>query len=258
MNGGLLMLAGHAIYQGGLWHGGHQNEDRLYEQHVRDAFQIFAAEGYRALVLSGGRSRPHLAGEIVNSEAQGMREYALEAGLAAESGEILLEEFGRDSFENLFFSILCFYRQYGEWPSRVGAVSWKFKALRFYLIACGLRLAGGRFRFFGSGDPAGQEAIEAFAAASAQYDAMIVRGDEIVDPLHRDRCWFAQKRLGRMPREFATNDDYLRRVKQQYDRDGVASTLIDQVESLAPGPEWRGVRWPWAPDSMLESPVCLL
>ena len=105
--------------------------------------------------------------------------------------------------------MLCFHRRFGEWPSRVGAVSWKFKALRFYLIACGLRLADGRFRFFGSGDPSGQPAIEAFAAASVQYDAAIVRGGEIVDPLHRDGQWFGEKRLGRMPREFATNADYL-------------------------------------------------
>ena len=239
MNGGLLMLAGHAIYQGGRWHGGHQNEDRLYETHVRDAFRILAAEGYQALALSGGRSRPQLAPEIGNSEAEGMLEYARAAGLAG--GTVLLEQFGRDSFENLFFSMLCFHRQFGEWPSRVGAVSWKFKALRFYLIACGLRLADGRFRFFGSGDPAGQPAIEAFAAASLQYDAMIVRGGEIVDPLHRDRQWFGAKRMGRTPREFASNKDYLQRVKQEYGN----AELIDLVESIKPGPAWRDVRWPW-------------
>jgi hypothetical protein len=238
MNGGLLMLAGHAIYQGGRWHGGHQNEDRLYETHVRDAFRILAAEGYQALALSGGRSRPQLAPEIGNSEAEGMLEYAREAGLAGPGGTVLLEKFGRDSFENLFFSMLCFHRQFGEWPSRVGAVSWKFKALRFYLIACGLRLADGRFRFFGSGDPSG---FEDFAIASVQYDSMIVRGDEIVDPLHRDRQWFGAKRLGRTPREFTTNDDYLRRVKQEYGN----AELIDLVESLNPGPAWRDVKWPW-------------
>jgi hypothetical protein len=241
MNGGLLMLAGHAIYQGGRWHGGHQNEDRLYETHVRDAFRILAAEGYQALALSGGRSRPQLAPAIGNSEAEGMLEYAREAGLAGPGGTVLLEQFGRDSFENLFFSMLCFHRQFGEWPSRVGAVSWKFKALRFYLIACGLRLADGRFRFFGSGDPAGQPAIEAFAAASVQYDAMIVRGGEIVDPLHRDRQWFGAKRMGRTPREFASNKDYLQRVKQEYGN----AELIDLVESIKPGPAWRDVRWPW-------------
>ncbi len=238
MNGGLLMLAGHAIYQDGRWHGGHQNEDRLYEKHVRDAFRIFADEGYQALALSGGRSRPHLADRVSNSEAEGMLEYARAAGLPCSPETVLLERYGRDSFENLFFSMLCFHRQFGAWPSRVGAVSWKFKALRFYLIASGLRLEDGRFRFFGSGDPSG---FEQFAIASVQYDGMIVRGGEIVDPLHRDAQWFAAKRMGRTPREFATNADYLRQVKRAYGE----AELIDLVESIQPGPAWRDIPWPW-------------
>jgi hypothetical protein len=238
MNGGLLMLAGHAIYQDGRWHGGHQNEDRLYETHVRDAFRIFADEGYHALALSGGRSRPHLAPEIGNSEAEGMLEYARAAGLEKEGDAVLLERWGRDSFENLFFSMLCFHREFGEWPSRVGAVSWKFKALRFYLIACGLQLAEGRFRFFGSGDPSG---FEEFSIASVQYDDMIVRGGEIVDPLHRDPQWFAPKRIGRTPREFGSNAEYIECVKREYG----CPELIDAVESISPGPAWRSMQWPW-------------
>jgi DUF218 domain len=241
MNGGLLMLAGHAIYQDGRWHGGHQNEDRLYEKHVRDAFRIRAAEGYQALVLSGGRSRPHLEPAVRNSEAEGMLEYACSAGLAAPGNSVLLERFGRDSFENLFFSILCFHQTFGEWPARVGAVSWKFKALRFYLIACGLGLAEGRFRFFGSGDPAAQQAVEDFAVASVQYDGMIVRAGQIVDPLHRDPAWFVPKRQGRTPRDFPDNAAYLARVKQEY---GCAD-LINAVESIQPGPAWREITWPW-------------
>jgi hypothetical protein len=240
MNGGLLMLAGHAIYQGGIWHGGHQNEDQHYETHVRDAFRIFVDEGYQALALSGGRSRPQLADRVSNSEAEGMAEWARVHGIVWPSDSVLLEQYGRDSFENLFFSMLCFHRQFGEWPSRVGAVSWKFKALRFYLIACGLRLAEDRFRFFGSGDPSG---IEEFAIASVLYDAMIVRNGEIVDPLHRDKQWFAAKRMGRTPREFVTNEDYLIRVKQEYGH----ADLIGQVESIEPGPQWRDVNWPWLP-----------
>jgi len=243
MNGGLLTLAGHAIYQGGVWHGGHQGEDRLYEAHVRDAFRIFVDEGYEALALSGGRSRLELADQVSNSEAEGMAEWARVHGIVWPRDSVLLERYGRDSFENLFFSMLCFHRQFGEWPSRVGAVSWKFKALRFYLIACGLRLAEGRFRFYGSGDPAGQPGIEEFASASVRYDATIVRGGEIVDPLHRDPEWFGAKRLARTPREFPTNEDYLNRVKQEYGH----ADLIDQVDSLGLGPQWRDVNWPWSP-----------
>jgi hypothetical protein len=70
---------------------------------------------------------------------------------------------------------------------------------------------------------------------------MIVRGGEIVDPLHRDAQWFGAKRLGRMPREFASNVDYMRRVKQEYGN----AELIDLVESLEPGAGWRKVTWPW-------------
>jgi len=171
-----------------------------------------------------------------------MRDYAAAAGLEAPGATILLERFGRDSFENLFFSMLSFHRRFGEWPARVGAVSWKFKALRFYLIACGLRLAEGRFRFFGSGDPACQAAIEAFAAASAEYDAVIVREGEIVDPLHRDSRFFAAKRLGRMPREFIGNREYMEAVRREYG----CGELIDMVESIEPGAGWREVAWPWA------------
>jgi DUF218 domain len=243
MNRGLLMLAGHAIYQNGRWYGGHPGEDRLYEEHVREAFRVLSAEGCQALVMSGGRSRPQLAPEVTNSEAEGMRDYALDAGLMRAGDPVLLEPFGRDSFENLFFAMLCFHRRFGEWPSRAGVVSWKFKALRFYLIACGLRLPG--FRFFGSGDPSGRQTLETLAAASAQYDACIVRQGEIVDPLHRGPQ-FAAKRLGRTPREFAGNAEYLRHVAQEYG----SAELIERVESLEPGPAWRAAQWPWAdPDA---------
>jgi len=237
MNRGLLMLAGHAIYEGGAWHGGHQDEDRHYARHVCDAFRILRGEGYQALALSGGRSRPELADRVRNSEAAGMLEFARTAGLANAGDNVLLEQYGRDSFENLFFSMLHFHKRFGEWPARVGAVSWKFKALRFYLIACGLRLDG-RFRFFGSGDPA---SFAEFAVASVQYDDRIVEDGEIVDPLQRDAHWFGAKRMGRTPREFSSNADYLRRVKQEYGH----ADLIDQVEALAPGPGWRDLRWPW-------------
>ncbi|MFN7998524.1 MAG: ElyC/SanA/YdcF family protein [Bryobacteraceae bacterium] len=245
MNGGLLMLAGHAIYQAGKWHGGYPGEEQLYERHVRDALYIYAAGHYQALIFSGGHSRPHLTPAVSNSEAQGMRAYACETGILPAGAAVLLEEYGRDSFENLFFSILRFYREYGEWPSRVAAVSWKFKALRFYLIACGLHIADGRFTFYGSGDPSNPKGIEAFATASVQYDATIVRDGEIVDPLHRDPRYFAAKRLGRMPVSFPANSAYLARVKQEYGH----AALLDHVESLTPGPAWRHVPWPWVEPS---------
>jgi len=265
-SGGLLIVAGHAIYQNGKWYGGWPNEERFYEQHVRDGFQIWKDENYQALVLSGGRTRTNdpevIADNITNSEGEGLLEFARDAGLYTSESGVLVESYARDSFENVFFSMLRFFREFESWPSRVGIVSWKFKAVRFYLIACGLKLGDGRFVFYGSGDPDIQKTIEIVSVANAKYDASIVdlgKG-EIHDPLHRDPHEFVAKRLDpkrgtkdRTPKEFKNNSDYLKQVKITYDKNfnpgvgkqGVAGDVIDTVERIQPGLSWRDIEWPW-------------
>ena len=239
---GLLVVCGHAVRQDGKWWGGFAGEDSTYEGHVRDGVKLWRAECYRALALSGGHSRPALP--IVNTEAAGMREYAIEAGLlTADEPGVLLEEFARDSFENVFFSVLAYRREFREWPRRVGVVTWKFKALRQYLIGIALGFTGERFCFYGSGDPRSRENCEQIAVASTFYDSQIVdvAGNRIVDPLHRSES-FATKRLGRMPAEFRRDNElYLAAVKRAYDAD----SIIDQVEAIAPGDGWRGFAPPW-------------
>jgi len=260
-SGGLLIVAGHAIYQNGKWYGGFPGEDSFYEEQVRAGCGVFRDEKYEALVLSGGRTRPTLQevqnGLVTNSEGEGMLEFAVKNRLCAEGENVIhAEPYARDSFENVFFSMLCFYRHYGKWPSRVGIVSWKFKSLRFYLIACGLKLGDGKFIFYGSGDPDVQKTIETVAAANAKYDSSIVWVKEepvIMDPLHRDPIEFHKKRLGRMPKELSSNEDYLKAVKMAYDqgfkletgKQGIVGEVIDAVEKTIPGPSWREHVWPW-------------
>src|SRR4051812_39989943 len=95
--GGLLLVAGHAIYQGGTWYGGYPGEERIYEQQVRDGYEVCRREGYHALALSGGCTRPNLP-EVTNSEAQGLFDFARDAGLTLADGTVLLEPWARDSF----------------------------------------------------------------------------------------------------------------------------------------------------------------
>ena len=184
-----------------------------------------------------------------------MLAFARDAGLVpAESPIFLAEEFARDSFENVFFSVLAYRRNFGYWPSRVGALSWKFKALRYYMIGLGLGLLKNDFRFFGSADPLSSEACEKVAIASVAYDAQIVDLNqmEIVDPLHRGPD-FARKRTSRMPSEFNNeNGAYLKAVIQAYDSQlseigvpGIIAHTINSVETLGPGPQWRTFAPPW-------------
>jgi hypothetical protein len=257
--GGLLIVAGHAIYQDGGWHGGYPGDEQTYQLHLTRGVKLCRTRGYDALVLSGGRTRDRAPGfpaeRIQNSEAAGLAQLVDDLHLhRRDAPPILQEPLARDSFENLLFSMLCYHRQLGRWPARVGLVSWKFKALRCYMIACGLGLDGERFTFHGCGDLTGR-ATEGAAVTSVAADAAMVERDEqgrptLHDPMQRAARPFASKRAERMPWRFDSNAAYLRQVKATYDPDpagGEVSRLLDTVEALGPGQVWREVQWPWNP-----------
>ena len=255
--GGLLLVAGHAIYQHGAWHGGYPSENQIYQGHLVDGVKLSRTRGYDALVLSGGHTRDRVPGfpstTVTNSEAAGLAELLEDLHLQRrEAPPVLLESFARDSFENLFFAMLCYHRHLGRWPCRVGVVSWKFKALRFYMIASGLGLGEDGFTFHGSGDLAGAVVTEAAAVASVVTDAAMVELEQgrptLFDPLLRAGRPFAAKRAERMPWRFDSSAEYLAQVKAAYDPapgGGEVSRLLDTVEALGPGQVWREVRWPW-------------
>ena len=110
--GGLLIVAGHAIYQSGTWYGGYPGEGSIYEQQVRDGYELCRREGYQAQALSGGHTRPNLQevrdGKVTNSEAQGLFDFARDAGLTLADGTALIEPWARDSFENVLFSLFAY------------------------------------------------------------------------------------------------------------------------------------------------------
>lgn len=257
--GGLLVVAGHAIYQDGAWHGGYPGEEKIYQGHLVDGVKLSRTRGYDALVLSGGHTRDRAPGfpsaTVTNSEAAGLAELLADLHLQRrQAPPVLQEPLARDSFENLLFAMLCYHRHLGRWPCRVGVVSWKFKALRYYMIASGLGLGQGRFTFHGSGDLTGAVGTEAAAVASVVSDAAMVEHvleggrPALFDPLQRAGRPFGAKRAERMPWRFQGNAEYMAEVKAAYDPapgGGEVSRLLDTVEALGPGQVWREVRWPW-------------
>lgn len=254
VRGGLLVVAGHAIYEDGQWHGGHASDVGVYEEHIRKGFELFCIEGYSALAWSGGHTRP--GKKLENSEAQGMRGWAFEQGLILPGQNEIIEEFARDSFENVFFSMLAYYKKCGRWPEKVGVVSWKYKAVRYYIIAAGLGLVNGRFIFWGIGDPMNIVAFENAVVSNAEYDSKLVKKGEIYDPFHRAPD-FDAKRLDRIdPAIFhhQNNELYMREVRAAYDPDynpktkngGEVSKVIDKIETLKkPGLKWEKIKLPW-------------
>lgn len=239
---GLLVLPGHAIYHEGKWHGGERGGTpeelaRVFAGHVAEACRVYGQENYAILCVSGGRSRPNDPTVVNISEAEGLAAYIKEhqAELQAQRVELLVEPWARDSFENVFFSLLAYYEELRAWPQRVGVVSWKYKVLRFSVAAVGLAIAD-RFAFYGSGDARGSAVMEIIQREAQNFAQIVVNG-KVVDPLHRS-LWFREKRQQRTP-DGLDNAAYLERVMAHYQSSG----LIRAVEERQAGNWWT--TWPW-------------
>jgi hypothetical protein len=253
----LVIVPGHAIYQDGFWYGGFGGQEQFYEQHVEDGISISRMLPSSCLCFSGGHTRPNSdevrTGRVTNSEALGMLQYAHIAAPDIDEGSIILEEFARDAFENIFFALLGYFHKHLSWPNQIHVVTWPFKANRYYLIACGLKLGEGRFVFHGSGDLMDQHALETVCPANVAYESEIVSSGNIVDPLHRSPQ-FANKRHGRMPIMYSDNEAYMNAVKRAYDppmpfgghAHGQVSSAVDTLANVSPGPAWKALNWPWS------------
>lgn len=150
-----------------------RGEPPQYVEHIRRGVELARGNGEALLVFSGGFTRAEAGARW--SEAATYRAIAAHfgwwtapgerAGLAARAVE---EDFSRDSFENLLFSLGRFQQVTGGYPRRVTVVSWGFKAGRFDRHRAAVGFPAERFDFVGSGEPAGLAAALAGEAAAAR------------------------------------------------------------------------------------------
>lgn len=178
----LIVVAGHAILrdlarvkEDAGWHllDFQKGEPVKYVEHIRRGVEEAAADPEALLLFSGGPTR----------REAGPRTEALSYWLVAEhfewfgrpelAGRALLEDFARDSFENLLFGIARFFEVAGRMPEQVTVVSWEFKRERFARLH---REAIGwpeeQFRYVGANDPeAIGQALAAEERARAKYAA---------------------------------------------------------------------------------------
>lgn len=134
-------------------------EPPFYIEHIRRGVILAVNNPVALLVFSGGRTREQ-AGHW--SEAKTYHKIAEHYGWwIAENIELrenvseraTAEEYARDSFENLLFSICRFQQYTGHYPRNVTIVSWAFKRARLELHRAAIRFPVGRFHFDGFNDP---------------------------------------------------------------------------------------------------------
>lgn len=201
----LVLVAGHAVYIGQDYldpehdrnwflQAFQRGEPPFYIGHIRAGIDLAGCDPASLLVFSGGQTRRE-AGP--RSEAQSywnLAEYFRWWSTPEVSERATTEEFARDSFENLLFSICRFREWTGRYPERIRVVSWAFKQRRFDLHREALRFPESRFEFHGANDPndlAGAKKGEAKAITAFKMDPYGTGkdlGNKRVDrnPFHRE------------------------------------------------------------------------
>ncbi len=177
-----ILVAGHAIVrdfsrleEDSSWYllDFQKGEPPRYLGHIRTAVELAAADPESILIFSGGPTR---------AEA-GPRSEGLSYWLAAEHHEwwghslvrprAFVEDFARDSFENLLFGICRAKEISGAYPDLVTMVSWEFKRERFERLHRGaIGWPADRFRYMGANDPPHlEQALSSERNARAKYEA---------------------------------------------------------------------------------------
>ena len=155
----LIIVAGHGIYVGNEYHKqailqdknwitDHPGESSYYLSHIVKGIELLLLEPNSVLMFSGGMTRKE-AGK--RSEAMSYLDIATRYCLNISSEfyrdiiikthpvedmsiaykRLIREDYARDSFENLLFSLLKYQQDNNRYPTKIQLISWKFKETRF-------------------------------------------------------------------------------------------------------------------------------
>lgn len=162
-----IVVCGHAIYHGGPtlnpvhlastdenWSllPFQKGESKYFVSHVASGVRLASEARDSLLIFSGGQTRfPHIL-----SEAQGYHDVATAFdfwGMYDVRSRVTTEEFSRDSFDNVLYSIARFKECVGRFPEKLTIISWAFKEERFQLHTRSIHWPTPKYQFFGVGNP---------------------------------------------------------------------------------------------------------
>lgn len=109
------------------------------------------------VVFSGGESRPHVGpkSEALSYYLVAEANNFFQEGTGASASEVvrprlIAEEYARDSYENILFSICRFHEVTGSYPERISVVGFAYKRRRFVeLHRQSVRFPVSRFSYYG-------------------------------------------------------------------------------------------------------------
>ncbi|KAK3946048.1 FolC bifunctional protein [Diplogelasinospora grovesii] len=248
----LVIVCGHAIWAGGPKNGWDEGEWLIesykagetptFIEHIKAGVKVLGEDERAVLIFSGGPTRK----ETQLSEARSYFNLAVANSYfnlipegSPATARLVLEERALDSYYNILFSLVEFWRFTGGiWPERITIVSHAFKRTRLvdaHCSAIGFPLEG--IDFVGI-NPPGMDAGSGDVKEDAMRGVQLAVGQWAEDP-HGVGEALASKRA---QRNCWNVDQHLFLHKQERLRSGVQTRMLeDGTEALVDG----GVR-PWA------------
>jgi hypothetical protein len=195
-----ILVAGHAILrdlsrvqEDAGWYllDFQRGEPPCYIGHIQRAVQLCAADANSILIFSGGMTRPEAGPRSEGLSYWLVAEHLGWFGHPEVAQRAHIEDFARDSFENLLFGLCRAKELTGTLPDHVTLVSWEFKRQRFEALHReAIAWPSERFTYIGANNPPHlEQALAAETQARAKY---------LADPYSKGRE-FAAKKEARNP-----------------------------------------------------------
>lgn len=107
------------------------NDHMCFREHIERSINVLNKDPRAVLVISGGQTKEE-SGPVLESYSYYQLGCTLmPAEFKSHSKRIVLEEFARDSFENVLFLICRYFEVLGYYPSFITVVGFEFKRPRF-------------------------------------------------------------------------------------------------------------------------------
>lgn len=161
----LVIIPGHAIWVGGQTY---QNDSdwllepmqagqtQVFVDHIKKGASMVASAPNSLLVFSGGESRSNANGRTESQSYAALLNLLIEKNEAPPgvTSRATTEQYARDSYENLLFSIARFFEVVGQYPSQVTIIGYEFKRKRYMdLHRSAIKFPVSHFEYIGI-DPA--------------------------------------------------------------------------------------------------------
>jgi hypothetical protein len=202
----LILVPGHAIYLGSKegpespksWilesYQSASNQHLVFISHIERGVELAAQDKHALLLFSGGMTRAASSGI---TEASGYWRIAFEKNLLLSSElqkRVSTEDFAKDSYENLVFSVARFFEITNTWPEKIVVVGFEFKRKRWEEIhRKAIKWPKEKFEYVGI-DPS-----DATAVAQAQVGEKENSYQHFLNDLYGCHSPLIDKKLARNP-----------------------------------------------------------